>query len=127
VSRPCLGIGVDLASVDRVGAMVDRYPDDVLGHVFTAGELAAARARPRRRRLDLTVCFAAKEAVGKALGVGLAGIDWTDVESAVSPARLAVSLSGAAARRARLLGSAGLAASWATLERRLVLVQVVVY
>ena len=125
--------------------MVERYSDDVLGHVFTTGELAAARARPRRRRLDLTVCFAAKEAVGKALGVGLGGIDWTDVESAVSPARLAVSLSGAAARRARLMGSAEVAASWATLERRpewrsssredsshystatLILVQVVVY
>ena len=62
-------------------AMAELSPTE-LGLLFTRGEREAAdRAREPHRHY--AVCFAAKEAVGKALGVGLGGIDWPDVETVI--------------------------------------------
>jgi holo-[acyl-carrier protein] synthase len=120
VTAPCLGL--DLADVRRVGALVERFDDRELGLVFTTGELAAAR-RSRDRRRHLAVCLAAKEAVGKALGVGLAGFDWPDAEAVVEGRALRLRLAGRAALLARGRGGADWTASFACWDG-LVLVQV---
>ena len=113
-------MGVDLADVGRVAALVERFDDRELGLLFAPGEREAAwRARDRHRHY--AVCLAAKEAVGKALGVGLAGIDWTDVEAAIEGRALRVTLTG---RAALLAGRTRWTASFACWDR-LVLVQVV--
>ena len=91
---PCLGI--DLAEVSRVAALVERFDDRELAMLFAPAERDAAR-RARDRHRHYAVCLAAKEAVGKALGVGLAGFDWPDVETVIEGRALRVRLSGRAA------------------------------
>lgn len=70
-------VGADLVSVDRVAALLAAHPDRA-GEIFSVRELACAG---RRRDEQLAARFAAKEAVFKALGTGLAGgVSWRDVE-----------------------------------------------
>lgn len=73
-----IGIGVDLVEVDRFRAALLRTPR-LAERLFTAEERSYAQ-----RRLDPTerfaVRFAAKEAVMKALGVGLGAFSFRDVE-----------------------------------------------
>lgn len=73
-----IGIGVDLVDVERMRTVLARTPS-LAERLFTEGERAYARATvdPAER---FAVRFAAKEAVMKALGVGLGAIDWHDVE-----------------------------------------------
>ena len=74
------GIGVDLVSIPRMRAMIDRWQDRFLQRVFTEGEIAYCR-----RRSDpaphFAARFAAKEAGFKALGTGLRlGVRWRELE-----------------------------------------------
>jgi holo-[acyl-carrier protein] synthase len=73
-----IGLGVDLVEVDRMRTVLARTPG-LVERLFTEGERAYAQAAvdPTER---FAVRFAAKEAVMKALGVGLGAIDWHDVE-----------------------------------------------
>jgi len=66
-----VGIGVDIADISRVETALRRTPA-LAARLFAKGE----RARPAP---SLAACFAAKEAVAKALG-GPGGLRWTDVE-----------------------------------------------
>ena len=73
-----IGIGVDLVDVERFRASLTRTPS-LAERLFTPGERAYAEsARDPVERL--AVRFAAKEAVMKALAVGLGSFDWHDVE-----------------------------------------------
>lgn len=101
-----LTTGVDLIELDRVRRLVARYGDRVLNRVYTPAELAHCRGRVP----ELAARFAAKEAVAKALGVGLRimardGVDWHDVETLPDPrGKPVVHLHGRAAARAAELG-----------------------
>ena len=74
-----LGIGVDLADYARIAAAVERSGQRFLDRVYTAGEQAYCR-----RRRDPTPClcsrFAAKEALAKALRLGIGPMGLTDAE-----------------------------------------------
>lgn len=78
-----IGIGVDLVDVDRMRATLTRTPS-LIARMFTPGERAYAESAhdPTER---FAVRFAAKEAVMKALGVGLGAFDWHDVEVTRAP------------------------------------------
>jgi len=76
-----LSVGVDLIELDRLERAVTRFGDRFLARIYTTEELA----RYRNRLPELAARFAAKEAVSKALGVGLNhisrhGIGWHEVE-----------------------------------------------
>ena len=76
-----LTVGVDLVTIARIERSLDRYGDRFLQRVFTPAEILYSRGRAA----ELAARFAAKEAVSKALGVGMRmiardGIDWRDVE-----------------------------------------------
>lgn len=74
-----LGIGTDLANIERVQRTLDRFGDRFRQRVFTDLELARA-ARRRDEAGTLAKRWAAKEACSKALGTGLAmGISWKDM------------------------------------------------
>ncbi|PIE06795.1 MAG: holo-ACP synthase [Rhodobacterales bacterium] len=74
-----LGIGTDLASIDRIAGVLERHGDRFRARVFTGVEQAKAD-----RRRDAAGVYArrwaAKEACSKALGTGLQmGIAWKDM------------------------------------------------
>lgn len=74
-----LGIGTDLANIDRIAGTLERFGDRFRNRVFTDIEQAKAE-----RRKDVAGTYAkrwaAKEACSKALGTGLAmGISWKDM------------------------------------------------
>lgn len=74
-----LGIGSDLANIDRIAATLARFGDRFRTRVFTETEIAKAE-----RRADIAGTYAkrwaAKEACSKALGTGLRmGISWRDM------------------------------------------------
>ena len=74
-----LGIGTDLANIDRIAGTLDRFGDRFRQRVFTPTELAKATRR-RDEAGTLAKRWAAKEACSKALGTGLAmGISWRDM------------------------------------------------
>jgi len=74
-----LGIGTDLANIDRIAGTLERFGDRFRNRVFTAVE-----QRKSERRADVAGTYAkrwaAKEACSKALGTGLRmGIAWRDM------------------------------------------------
>ncbi len=76
-----LSVGVDLVELDRIQRLIVRHGDRFLTRIYTTEEIA----RYRDRVPELAVRFAAKEAISKALGVGLnhmstRGIGWQDAE-----------------------------------------------
>ncbi len=74
-----LGIGTDLANIDRIAATLDRFGDRFRNRVFTAHEQRKAESR-REVAATYAKRWAAKEACSKALGTGLRmGISWRDM------------------------------------------------
>lgn len=96
-----IGLGVDLAEIDRVEALVAKYPR-FAERCFTEHEreYAARYAKPARR---LAARFAGKEAVMKSMGTGWRRIRWTDIEI-TGGGKPTVNLFGTAKRRAEMLG-----------------------
>jgi len=77
-----LGIGVDLAEVDRIRDALERPATGgrFRSRVFTAGEQAYCERR-RRKYESYAARFAAKEAVMKALGRGWSReVAWIEIE-----------------------------------------------
>lgn len=74
-----LGIGTDLANIERIERTLERFGDRFRNRVFTERELAKAAQR-KDEAGTLAKRWAAKEACSKALGTGLAmGISWRDM------------------------------------------------
>jgi holo-[acyl-carrier protein] synthase len=100
------GIGIDAVEVDRFRRVLARTPS-VAQRLFTAGEQAAG-ARRRDPAQRLAARFAAKEAVMKALGVGLGAFKFHDVEVVNAPSgKPELVLRGRAAELADELGVTG--------------------
>ena len=75
-----LGIGSDLANIDRIEAVLARHGQRFKDRVFTDREQAKAESRPRAIAATYAKRWAAKEACSKALGTGLRmGISWKDM------------------------------------------------
>lgn len=74
-----LGVGTDLANIERIARTLERFGDRFRNRVFTELELGKA-ARRKDEAGTLAKRWAAKEACSKALGTGLAmGIAWKDM------------------------------------------------
>ncbi len=96
-----IGLGVDLADVDRVERVLGKYPR-FAERCFTdhEREYAFRFASPARR---FAARFAGKEAVMKSMGTGWRRIRWTDIEI-TGGGKPTVRMSGNALRRAETLG-----------------------
>lgn len=80
-----LGIGTDLAEVERIGKSVERFGDRFLNRVYTAHERSYAMRKANWAE-RLAARFAAKEAGMKAIGTGLSGgVSWQHFEVAHEP------------------------------------------
>jgi holo-[acyl-carrier protein] synthase len=97
-------IGADLVEVDRVARLVAKY-EIAEERLFTEGERSYCRGKSRRDE-HLAARWAAKEAVGKALGTGIGGaVSWQDVEVVTgADGRPAIHLHGEASRWAKRHG-----------------------
>ena len=71
-----LTTGVDIIEIPRIKQTLDRYGEWFLKRVFTPDEIAYCRGRAP----NLAGRFAAKEATMKALGTGVRGVSWKDIE-----------------------------------------------
>jgi holo-[acyl-carrier protein] synthase len=98
-------VGVDLIEIERIRRAIGRYPS-FTERCFTAAERAYCDSRPNPAQ-HYAARFAGKEAVGKALGFGVARhFAWREVEIAGRPKPL-VRLSGRLEQRAARLGVEG--------------------
>ncbi len=95
-----IGVGVDIMEIDRFAASLARRPR-LAERCFTPAEAAycAAKAFPPQH---FAARFAAKEAVGKALGIGMTR--WREVEVVRGRGAPTIALHGRYARRAEDLG-----------------------
>ncbi|MEP1586679.1 MAG: holo-ACP synthase [Tateyamaria sp.] len=95
-----LGIGTDLANIERIAGTLERFGDRFRNRVFTEVEQSKAE-----RRADTPGTYAkrwaAKEACSKALGTGLRmGISWKDMAvSNMSTGQPVMHVTGWAAER----------------------------
>lgn len=96
-----LGLGVDLADIERVRRVLEKYPR-FAERCFTdhEREYAFRYAKPERR---LAARFAGKEAVMKSMGTGWRRIRWQDIEI-TGGGKPTVRMQGNATRRAQMLG-----------------------
>jgi holo-[acyl-carrier protein] synthase len=97
-------LGLDLAEVDRVAAVLQRWGDRFLDRVFRPGEISRSRRHARARAEHVAGRFAAKEAAMKALGTGWRGLAFRDIEVGRDPrGKPVLSFHGRALARAREL------------------------
>ncbi|MEW2519774.1 holo-ACP synthase [Actinacidiphila alni] len=97
-----VGVGIDVAAIDRFAAALDRTPG-MADRLFLPAELLLPTGE-RRGVASLAARFAAKEALAKALGAP-GDLHWLDAEVIAEPSgqpRLAVT--GTVAARAAALG-----------------------
>ena len=106
-----LGIGTDLANIERIAGTLERFGGRFRDRVFTEEE---QRKAERRRDVAGTYAkrWAAKEACSKALGTGLRmGIAWKDMHvTNIRTGQPVMHVTGWAARRLEELTPAGHAA-----------------
>ena len=71
-----LTVGVDIVELSRIKAVYERWGQRFLDRIYTPEEQAYCRGRIPQ----LASRFAAKEAVMKALGTGIRGVGWKDIQ-----------------------------------------------
>lgn len=69
-------IGVDLIDIERIGRMLERFPDRFRRRILTDAEQRYCRSKTER----IAGRWAAKEAVSKVLGLGVRGVGWREIE-----------------------------------------------
>ncbi|MBE6894864.1 MAG: holo-[acyl-carrier-protein] synthase [Ruminococcaceae bacterium] len=72
------GIGVDIVSIARIEKSLEK--ESFLKKVYGKAEIALFAAEGRIRANSLAANFAAKEAFSKALGTGVRGFDFDEVQ-----------------------------------------------
>lgn len=101
-------VGVDIIEIERIEKVAARWGDRFLKRIYTGAELSICR----NRAPALAVRFAAKEAVMKALGTGIKGVGWREIEVlSNSDGKPLVYLYGRAKKKAEELGLGELAVS----------------
>jgi holo-[acyl-carrier protein] synthase len=71
------GVGLDLVEIERVASVLDRHGKEFLGRILHPDE-----DRGRAEPVHVAGLFAAKEAVMKALGTGMAGAAFAEIRIA---------------------------------------------
>jgi holo-[acyl-carrier protein] synthase len=83
---PVLGVGMDVVDLVRFRRTLDRLGEPFVRRLFTEAEAEYADRSPRRRAERLGARFAAKEAFGKAMGLGMTqSTRWREIEVGHDP------------------------------------------
>jgi holo-[acyl-carrier protein] synthase len=94
-------VGIDIIEIERIGLVLQKHGDRFLNRIYTEVE----RQRYGTRIPELAARFAAKEATMKALGTGIRGVRWRDIETLSNRrGKPILVLHGTARARADLLG-----------------------
>jgi len=103
--RVIVGMGVDIAEIDRMEGAITRNGQRILDRLFTPAEIAYCE-RHKDRFERYAARFAVKEAAMKALGTGWRhGVRWVDIEVVNLPGgKPTLRLAGVAAEFAARLG-----------------------
>ncbi len=96
-----LSVGVDIIELSRINQVLERWGTSFLNRIYTEQEQEYCRGRIPQ----LAARFAAKEAVMKALGTGIRGVGWKDIEVTRQRGRAPeISLHNRATLRAEKIG-----------------------
>jgi holo-[acyl-carrier protein] synthase len=100
-----VGLGLDIAEIDRIEAAIVRHGAPFLERLFTPYEVAYCENHKGRYE-RYAARFAAKEAAMKALGTGWSqGVRWRDIEVTREPSgKPTLRLEGVAAQIAQRMG-----------------------
>lgn len=75
-----LGIGIDIIEIDRIQTAIGKHGIRFLSRILTKREIQACN-NAKEPHIYFAGRFASKEAVSKALGVGIGtGLSWQDLE-----------------------------------------------
>jgi len=107
-----VGIGIDLAEVNRIREAIERYGQRFIERIYTEKEIAYVERKANKYE-RYAARFAAKEAGMKAVGTGWKrGVRWRDFEVTNLPSgRPTLQLHGEAAKFAESLGVRNIALS----------------
>lgn len=95
-------IGVDIVEIERIDRAISEWQDAFLERIYTRAELES-----HHNVSSLAARFAAKEAVMKALGTGVRGVSWKDIEILTNgDGAPLIRLHGRALERSREIGIA---------------------
>ena len=93
--------GIDIIEIARIKNVLIKHPKRFLEKIFTEYE----RNYCRGRSTQLAARFAAKEAAMKALGTGVRGVGWKEIEVQRLPSgKPYIKLHGRANERAKFIG-----------------------
>ncbi len=100
-----VGLGLDIAEIDRIEAAIKRHGAPFLERLFTPAEVAYCESHKGKYE-RYAARFAAKEAAMKALGTGWShGVRWRDIEVTREPSgKPTLRLEGVAADIAKRMG-----------------------
>ena len=104
-------VGVDMVNIARWEKILEKYPKRI-EKIFTEEEIAHCEKKGKKRAESYAALWGAREAAGKALGIGIFGSAWQDAYVTWGEYGAPVlHLQGTFAKRAEALGISEMAIS----------------
>ncbi|TET10538.1 MAG: holo-[acyl-carrier-protein] synthase [Candidatus Atribacteria bacterium] len=75
-----VGCGIDLVKIERIEKIIKRWGDNFIFRIFTPLEIEYCEKKKGNKFQSYAGKFAAKEALLKALGLGLREANWKEIE-----------------------------------------------
>jgi len=75
-----VGCGVDLVKIERIEKIIKRWGNNFTSRIFTSLEREYCEKKKGNKYQSYAGKFSAKEALLKALGLGLRGVNWKEIE-----------------------------------------------
>ena len=75
-----IGYGIDLVKIERIEKIIKKWGDNFIFRIFTSLEKEYCEKKKGNKYQSYAGKFAAKEALLKALGLGLREANWKEIE-----------------------------------------------
>jgi len=80
INKMILGVGTDILNIKRIERLIKIFDRRFMKKILTKSEINFLKNNERKEANYLSNRFAAKEAVSKAIGTGMCGISFQDIE-----------------------------------------------